>query len=217
MQRYPLFLPRLRMMDPQMALVLLRECYLPAATHLIRMVEPAHTVPHAQRLDVQVHATYRAITGDEITAQVAGSKLNQLERARTMSASTSGSSSVFTCIPADQCLVMPPRVLRFVAQYRAGTHQMVNPMGVCNEELSTVHVLSCKKMRGIFVRHDFSRDVLKKICSQAGVVASIEVIVVEGTSAEDGLFVGIVGIVGIVRMSGGLYLVSEFRPTTAQP
>ena len=47
-------------MDPQMALVLLR-----VATHLIRMVEPAHTVPHAQRLDVQVHETYRAITGDE--------------------------------------------------------------------------------------------------------------------------------------------------------
>ena len=49
-------------MDPQMALV--RECYLPVATHLVRMVEPAHTVPHAQRLDVQVYATYRAITGD---------------------------------------------------------------------------------------------------------------------------------------------------------
>ena len=47
MRRYPLFLPRLRMMDPQMALVLLRECYLPVTTHLIRMVEPAHTVPVA--------------------------------------------------------------------------------------------------------------------------------------------------------------------------
>ena len=55
MQKYPRFLPRLRIMDPQMALVLLRECYLPVATHLIRMDEPAHTVPHAQRLDVQVH------------------------------------------------------------------------------------------------------------------------------------------------------------------
>ena len=35
---------------------------------------------------------------------------------------------------------------------------MANPMGrscVCDEELSTVHVLSCKKMRGVFVRHDF--------------------------------------------------------------
>ena len=34
-------------------------------------------------------------------------------------------------------------------------------------------------MRGVFVRHDFVRDVMK-ICSQAGVVASIEVMVVEG-------------------------------------
>ena len=51
-------------MDAQMALVLLRECYLPVATHLIRMVEPVHTVPHAQMLDVEVHATYKAITGD---------------------------------------------------------------------------------------------------------------------------------------------------------
>ena len=34
-------------------------------------------------------------------------------------------------------------------------------------------------MRGMFVRHDFLRDVLKKICSQAGVVASTEVMVVE--------------------------------------
>ena len=84
--------------------------------------------------------------------------------------------------PADQCLVMPPRVLRFVAEYTAGTRQMANPMGrscVCDEELSTVHVLSCKKMRGMCVRHDFLRDALK-ICSQAGVVASIEVMVVEG-------------------------------------
>ena len=35
-------------------------------------------------------------------------------------------------------------------------------------------------MRGLFVRHDLLRDVLKKICSQAGAVASIEVMVVEG-------------------------------------
>ena len=44
---------------------------------------------------------------------------------------------------------------------------MANPMDrscVCDEELSTVHVLSCKKMRGLFVRHDVLRDVLKKIC-----------------------------------------------------
>ena len=59
---------------------------------------------------------------------------------------------------------------------------MANPMGrscVCDEELSSVHVLS-KKTKGMFVRHDLLRDVLKKICSQAGVVASIEVMVVEG-------------------------------------
>ena len=35
-------------------------------------------------------------------------------------------------------------------------------------------------MRGAFVRHDLLRDVVKKICSQAGVVASVEVMVVEG-------------------------------------
>ena len=65
MRKYPSFLPRLRKMDPQMALVLLRECYLPVATHLVRMVAPTHTVPHAQLLDTEVHATYRDITGDE--------------------------------------------------------------------------------------------------------------------------------------------------------
>ena len=64
MDSTPPKLPRLRMMDPQMALVLLRECYLPVATHLTQMIEPAHTVPDAQRLDVLVHTTYRAITGD---------------------------------------------------------------------------------------------------------------------------------------------------------
>ena len=51
---------------------------------------------------------------------------------------------------------------------------------VCDEALTTVHVLSCKKMRGVFVRHDLLRDVLKKICAMAGVVANIEVMVVEG-------------------------------------
>ena len=35
-------------------------------------------------------------------------------------------------------------------------------------------------MRGVFVRHDLLRDVLKKICAMAGVVANIEVMVVEG-------------------------------------
>ena len=110
--------------------------------------------------DLQAVKLQNAITQqvEKITAQMTGSKLNQFERARTMSTSTIGSSSVFTCIPSDQCLVMPPRVLRFVAQYTAGTHQMATPMGrscVCDEELSTVHVLSCKKMRGMFVRHDF--------------------------------------------------------------
>ena len=33
-------------------------------------------------------------------------------------------------------------------------------------------------MRGVFVRRDLLRDVIKKICSQAGVGASIEVMLV---------------------------------------
>ena len=79
--------------------------------------------------------------------------------------------------------MLPPSVLRFVAQYTAGTHAIPNPRNrscVCDGKLSTVHVLSCKKMRGIFVRHDLLRDVLKKICALAGVVANVEVMVVEG-------------------------------------
>ena len=316
-------------MDPQMALVLLRECYLPVATHLVRMVAPTHTVPHAQLLDTEVHATYRDITGDErlsskdpeyfqsfkhggkgfrsvastapiahyassvqsvstlarlvpvvgtslsgflqrlasqgappvdlasppapiipvaeegagravemvgeaweavfrsadelrgedvdlllpqteeqlfeelstggihtdklqnaltlmvekVKAKVLESQQSQFDGTRTESTSSSGSSSVFTCIPTDECLVLPPGVLRFVAQYTAGTHAIPNPRNrscVCDGKLSTVHVLSCKKMRGIFVRHDLLRDVLKKICALAGVVANVEVMVVEG-------------------------------------
>ena len=81
--------------------------------------------------DLQAVKLQNAITQqvEKITAQVAGSKLSQFERARTMSTSTSGSASVFTCIPANQCLVMPPRVLHFVVQYTAGTYQMAKPMG----------------------------------------------------------------------------------------
>ena len=108
--------------------------------------------------------------------------LSQFDGARAKSTSTSGSSSVFICIPTDHNLVVPPTVLKFAAQ-TAGTHTIPNPRSrscCCGSELSTVHVLSCKQIRGVFVRHDLMRDVLKKICAMAGVVASIEVMVVEG-------------------------------------
>jgi hypothetical protein len=62
--KYPLFMPRLTKMDKQCALLLLRDCLLPIATHLIRMIHPEHTQPHARELDTQIRETYTEITDD---------------------------------------------------------------------------------------------------------------------------------------------------------
>ena len=61
--KYPNFLPRLTTMDTQTALILLRECHLPIATHLIRMIHPDHTRPHAKELDENIANTFIEITG----------------------------------------------------------------------------------------------------------------------------------------------------------
>ena len=60
-QKYPLFIPRIMQMDKQCALGLLRECHLPIATHLIRMISPEHTIPHAQQLDTDIFDAYTHI------------------------------------------------------------------------------------------------------------------------------------------------------------
>ena len=70
MNKYPNFLPRLKQMDPQKALLLLRDCHLPIVTHIIRMLHPEHTTQHAHSFDTQIINTYSDITHDtNITLQ----------------------------------------------------------------------------------------------------------------------------------------------------
>jgi hypothetical protein len=357
LHKYPSFLPRLRMMDPQCALILLRECYLPIATHLIRMVHPDHTIPHARVLDREIYETYKTITGDELilmenpaytntfkqcgmgfrsvaaTApaahfascvqsmstlskidptfahdlhacltilpdpsgrssspsrsadgasapassvassssalpaqineiaeeqemeleaeqsefdQMSGScqilwkayttawnsspqlhtlpesavpptfhqlisslnntsykprklqhtiteqiekirfsetnqQLSDVDRARTTSTRTSGSTAAFTALPTTTNTSMPPEVVQFLTKYRAGTLKLPDRACVCGHpEMSPEHVLSCKKMRGLFVRHDLIVAVLRKMCARAGIPTTWEVMVIEG-------------------------------------
>ena len=63
-KKYPKFIPRLYKMDPECAIFILRDCHLPIATHLIRMLHPTHTIEHAHELDGDIFAAYQHLADD---------------------------------------------------------------------------------------------------------------------------------------------------------
>lgn len=111
----------------------------------------------------------------------ANKQLSATDRARTTSTRTSGSTAAFTVLPTTAHTSMPSEVVQFLAKYRAGTLKLPERACVCGHaELSPEHVLSCKKMRGRFVRHDLIVAVVRKMCARAGIPTTWEVMVIEG-------------------------------------
>jgi len=76
------------------------------------------------------------------------------KRACTASHSTSGSKSVHTTY-LDLSSRLPPAAAITTAKIRTGTLDLPNRICRCGDvTLTTSHCLSCKKLRGRFVRHD---------------------------------------------------------------
>ena len=104
------------------------------------------------------------------------------KRACTASHSTSGSKSVHTTY-LDLSSRLPPAAAITTAKIRTGTLDLPNRICRCGDvTLTTSHCLSCKKLRGRFVRHDLLVELLKCMLKEAGFIARSEVMVVEGTS-----------------------------------
>ena len=108
---------------------------------------------------------------------------NPTERARVRAASSYGAKAAFLAVPTSGDLSLHPEAMAFAVQYRVGTSASTAhvSMCACGERLpQATHILSCKHLRGRFVRHDVLVSLLAKMCTEAGLVATTEVMVVEG-------------------------------------
>ena len=108
---------------------------------------------------------------------------NPTERARVRAASSYGAKAAFLAVPTSGDLSLHPEAMAFAVQYRVGTRASTAhvSMCACGERLpQATHILSCKHLRGRFVRHDVLVSLLAKMCTEAGLVATTEVMVVEG-------------------------------------
>jgi len=119
---------------------------------------------------------------ESIRAEISLKHMSASDRARTLSTSNSGSAAPFTCSPTSEATTLPPAAVSSAAQYRIGTLKMDCRLCACGKAVTTPsHVLSCKKLRGRFVRHDCIVNVLMKACSRAGIAVTREVMVIDGT------------------------------------
>jgi hypothetical protein len=105
------------------------------------------------------------------------------ERACTLSQKNSCSNCVHNTIPTINNNALPPAAQRSTNKLR--TRTLILPTNVCvcgSCTLNPSHALSCKKLRGRFVRHDVIVSLLASMLRAAGFVARAEVMVVDGTS-----------------------------------
>jgi len=108
-----------------------------------------------------------------------GSEADIAKSARTKSFSDGGATATMTALPSDSTLRMTNWEAKVAVNYRQGTYSGLLPEGqcVCGAVLCVDHVLSCKRMRGRFCRHDATTAVLVSELKQAGKVAYTEVMV----------------------------------------
>ena len=78
---------------------------------------------------------------------------------------------------------VPPDAMKFAAAYRLGIAGAPDidhcPCGTGTPSIT--HILSCKYLRGRFVRHDVIVNVLVDMLRAVGVTASSEVMILEGS------------------------------------
>ena len=107
-------------------------------------------------------------------------QLSAADRARNKCTTSRGSSAVVTCTPDTDNTTLTPIVAKHAYQIRTGTLKVPEGKCVCGTERTPAHVLSCKKMRGRFVRHDSIVGIIRKLCAEAGLAVTVEELVVEG-------------------------------------
>ena len=118
---------------------------------------------------------------EAIKAEAYFNRCSPLEKARMKSTATSSASAPLTACPSWE-VRMSSTVVSRLHRYRCGTLRLPCKQCVCGKStLTPAHVLSCKKLRGRFVRHDVVVKVLLAMAARAGVVACSEVMVVEGS------------------------------------
>jgi len=120
---------------------------------------------------------------EEITSEAHIITQTPADRACTKSNKASGPISVQTTISPDKNHQLPPAAQITTNQLRTNTLTLPPRQCPCGKsQLSPSHCLSCKKLRGRFIRHDVIVCLLAKMFVEVGVVSRTEVRVVGGTS-----------------------------------
>jgi hypothetical protein len=105
------------------------------------------------------------------------------EVARILSHTHSGSSAALTAIPIQPKLVMDNHTVEVAERMRAGTFSFPKSlMCPCGKEtLSLEHSLGCRKLRGIYIRHDCLVEILMALCRSVGLIVRREWLVAADT------------------------------------
>ncbi len=133
-----------------------------------------------QRQKMQNYLTKECEFHMETSRKVGRSKL---QSARVRAAAGLGAKSVMLMQPTTQETALPPAAMEFAAKYRScrwlpyGRHQGVCVCGKCTPSIT--HILSCKHLRGSFIRHDVIVNILHDMLSEVGYCAATEMMVVE--------------------------------------
>ena len=107
----------------------------------------------------------------------------QEETVRAREAKAPGAKAACLAQPRSRETTLPPDAAKFASTYRLGTataHDLGHcPCGTGSPSIN--HILSCKNLRGRFVRHDVLVNVLVDMLRTIGVTASAEVMILEGS------------------------------------
>jgi hypothetical protein len=118
---------------------------------------------------------------DEAAHVLTRSLMTNVNKSRDNSLSSRGAVAVF----ASECLgefSLPPAALATTCKIRTGTLTLPNLVCCCGKTSTSLdHILSCKKLRGRFIRHDVIVGLLNSMLRDAGLVARTEVRVIGGT------------------------------------
>jgi hypothetical protein len=114
-----------------------------------------------------------------------------LETARARAAAGPGAKAVMLMQPTSQETTLPDTAMQFTTRYRTGTLS-TDEIKVCvcgKVSPCATHILSCKRLRGRFVRHDLQVNVLHDMLCEVGCTTSSEVMILEDSQKRMDLVV----------------------------
>ena len=117
------------------------------------------------------NALTRAV--EDVRERIHSTTRNQEEKVRASEAKSPGAKGACLAQPHTQGTTLPPDAMKFASTYRLGTakaHDISQcPCGTGSPSIT--HILSCKYLRGRFVRHDVLVNVLVDMLRAIGVTA----------------------------------------------